>query len=101
MRPLIAGKKKSCYPVPLLQELIKPYYIGWVVQKYSAWLEELNAHILLAMQVFPCRKNTSSIFKKIFIGATTRMETRLFCLYCFTRQDYTKRTLFLGWITAQ
>jgi hypothetical protein len=61
MRPLIAVKK-SCYPVSLLQELIKPYYIGWVVQKHSAWLEELNAHILLAMQVFPYHVKNTNIF---------------------------------------
>jgi len=34
-----------------VQELVRPYFSGWLVQKHSDWLEELNAHILLSLQV--------------------------------------------------
>ena len=41
-------------PSPIFQlskEILRPYYLGWVVNKVSTWREKINRHILIIQQV--------------------------------------------------
>ena len=41
-------------PTPILhfsKEVIRPYYVGWIIKKKSIWNNPINAHILKFQQV--------------------------------------------------
>ena len=60
MTPALVGNAVSTdpwyknKPSPIFQmsrEVLRPYYLGWVLTKASPWREELNRHILQVQQV--------------------------------------------------
>ena len=47
--PWYTGKPSPIFQ--LSKEVMRPYYLGWVVNKVSPWKEEIDRHVLTIQQV--------------------------------------------------
>ena len=66
----------------IIKELIRPYFTAWPIQKYSAWREQLDRHILLYWQV-------ALTFLKTRLGIHSLVfwENRSQSLFCKGQQE--------------